>query len=181
MSRETNEGVMMRFKTITANLSTILHLLVEPITSLEKQKAYLEESISIRKPWTVNSSKPVISPSMFRFFFFGNMLRSNGYRWSTVESHVINSADRCGGRNKTGKMKCMVSRNCISIIYLIKGRYVLCWGHSIRWKRMVEEILSKSFREFSYTDQFVIVVSINPTTKQFPTINNSHYHINCRT
>ena len=135
MSREKNKGVMMRFKTITANLSTILHLLVEPITSLEKQKAYLEESISIRKPWTVTSSKPVISPYMFRFFFFGNMLRSNGYRWSTVESHVINSADRCGGINTTGKMKCMVSRNCISIIYLIKGRYVLCWGPSIRWKK----------------------------------------------
>ena len=48
MSRETNEGVMMRFKIITTNLSTIVHLLVEPITSLAKPKASLEAYISIR-------------------------------------------------------------------------------------------------------------------------------------
>ena len=49
MSREVNEGVMMRFKTITENFSTIVHLLVEPIISLAKPKAYVEASISIRK------------------------------------------------------------------------------------------------------------------------------------
>ena len=38
MSRETNEGVMMYFKKITMNLLTIVHLLVEPITPLEKQR-----------------------------------------------------------------------------------------------------------------------------------------------
>ena len=47
MSRETNEGVMMRFKKITTKLSTIVHLLVEPIASLVKTKAYLQESIYI--------------------------------------------------------------------------------------------------------------------------------------
>ena len=121
---------MMRFKKITTNFSTTLHLLVEPITSLEKPKAFLEAYISIRQlPWTVTSSKPVISHSMFSFLFFRNMLRSNRYLWGTVESHVGNSAGRCGGRNTTGKMKCTASRNCISIIDLIKGGYVLCWVH----------------------------------------------------
>ena len=38
MSRETNKGVMMLFKTITTTLSTIVHLLVEPIISLAKTK-----------------------------------------------------------------------------------------------------------------------------------------------
>ena len=42
MSRETNEGVMVRFKIIMMNLLTIVHLLVEPITSLAKPKASLE-------------------------------------------------------------------------------------------------------------------------------------------
>ena len=135
MSRETNEGVMMLFKTITTNLPTIVHLLVEFVTSLDKPKASLEASISIRQPtWTVTSSKPVIYPSLFSFLFFGNMLGSNIYWWGTVESHVGNSADRCGGRNTTVKMKCTASRNCIFITNLVKGRCVLCWGTSIRWK-----------------------------------------------
>ena len=51
MVRETNKGVMMRCKTITANLLTIVRLLVEPITPLEKPKASLEESLSIRQPY----------------------------------------------------------------------------------------------------------------------------------
>ena len=64
MSRETDEGVMMCFKTITTNLLTIIHLLVEPIKSLAKPKASLEAFIYIRQiPGTVTSSKPVISPS----------------------------------------------------------------------------------------------------------------------
>ena len=42
-------GAMMRFKTIMENLSTIVHLLVEHITSLAKPKTYIEASIYIRK------------------------------------------------------------------------------------------------------------------------------------
>ena len=146
MSRETNEEFMMRFQTITMNFSTLVHILVESITPLAQPKAYLEAYISvIQLPLTVTSSKPVISTSLFSFFFFGNMLRYNRYSWGTVESHVWNSADRCRGIKTTGKMMCMTSRNCISIIYLIKGRYVLCWGTSIRWKIIVEAILGKSF------------------------------------
>ena len=182
MSRETNKGVVMRFKTITMNLSTIVHLIVEPITFLAKPKASLEEYISIRQlPWTVTSSKPVISPSLFSFFFFGNMLRSNRYSWGTVYSHFGNSADRCGGRNTTRKMKCTSSRNCISIVNLIKGRCVLCLGTSIGWNFIVEAILGKSFWELSDTNQFVIMVSLNPITKQFPAISNIHSHRNCHT
>ena len=175
-----NEGVMMHFKTIKMNLLTVVHPLVEPITSLEKPKASMEASISIRQlPWTVTSSKPVIFPSLFSFFFFGNILRSNIYWWGIVEIHVRNSSDRCRGRNTTGKMKRTASRNFISIIDLIKRSYVLFWVTSIRWKMIVEAILSKLFQELSDTDQFVIVVSLNPITKQFPTIRNSHSRINC--
>ena len=177
-----NEGVMMSFKTITTNLSTIVHLLVEPITSIAKPKASKEAYISIMQlPLIVTSSKPVISPSLFSFFFFGNMLISNRYLWGTVESHVGNSANCCRGRNTTGKMKCMASINCISIIDLIKGLYVLFLGPYIRWKIVVEAILSKSFREFSDTNQFVVVVFLNPITIKFPTISNSTSHRNCRT
>ena len=80
MPRETDEGVMMRFKPITTNLSTIIHLLVEHIKSLAKPKASLEAFIYIRQiPGTVTSSNPVISSSLFVFLFYGNMLRSNKY------------------------------------------------------------------------------------------------------
>ena len=39
----------MRFKTNTANFSTIVHLHVEPVTSIAKLKASLEAYISIIK------------------------------------------------------------------------------------------------------------------------------------
>ena len=89
MSRETNEGVMMYFKTITMNLLTIVHLLVGPITYLAKLKAYMETSFLIMQlPWTVTSSKPVISPSLLSFLFFCNMLKFNRYWPGTVESNA---------------------------------------------------------------------------------------------
>ena len=147
MSRDTKEGVMMRFKTITTNLSTIVHLLVEPITSPVKPKASLEASIYIRQlPWTINYSKLVMSPSLFSVLFFGNMLRSKRYWWGTIESHVGISTDHCGGRYTTGKIKCTTTRNFIYINDLIKGRCVLWWGPSIRRKRIIEAILSKLFQ-----------------------------------
>ena len=172
----------MNCNTITINLLKIVHPLVEPITYLAKPKASAEASFSICQiPWTVTSTKPVVSFSPFSFFFFGNMLRSNRYSWVTVEIHVGNSADSCGGRNTTRKLKCTASRNCISIIDLIKGRYFLSWGPSIRWEFIVEEILRNPLREFSDINEFVIVVSPNPRTKQFPKISNSHSHSNCHT
>ena len=42
MSRETNEGFMMRFKAITANLLIVVGLLVEPTTTIVKPKVSLE-------------------------------------------------------------------------------------------------------------------------------------------
>ena len=133
-------GSRNAFQNNLTYLSTIVHLLVEPITSLAKPKYYLEASISIRQlPWTWISSKPVIYPSLFSFFVFGNILRSNRYWWGTVESHVGNSADRCGGRHRTRKMKYTASRNCILTIGLIKGRYVLCWFPPIRWKVFLKQ------------------------------------------
>ena len=43
------QGSHDAFQKITMNLSTIVHLLVEPITSLAKPKASLEASIYIRQ------------------------------------------------------------------------------------------------------------------------------------
>ena len=150
---------MMCSKTITMNLSTIVHLIVEPITSLSKPKASLEASIYIRQlPWTLTSSKPVISPSLFSFLFFGNMLSSNRYSLDNVEIHVVNSSDICGEKSTTRRLNWTAIRNCISIINLVKGRYFLCWFTFTRWKFIVESILIKSFWEFSDTNQFVIVV-----------------------
>ena len=75
MSRKTNERVMMRYKTNTANLLTILGLLVEHVTSLAKPKASIEAYIAIRKTYyIVTSIKPVIYPSVSRLFSFRSML-----------------------------------------------------------------------------------------------------------
>ena len=138
MSRETNEGVMMRCKTINANVSKIVNLLVEPITSLAKLKDSIEAYLSIRQPpWTVTSSKPVISPSLSSLSSFVNMLRPNRYWWSTVLSYFGNSAGRCRGINTTGKKNFTASINCISIINLITGSYVIFWIPTTRWKRIV--------------------------------------------
>ena len=41
ISRETNEGVMMHCKTITANFFTIVGLLVEPSPSIVKKRLIL--------------------------------------------------------------------------------------------------------------------------------------------
>ena len=143
---------MMRFKKITANLSKIVCLIVEPITYLAEPKDSPEASLYISQTtWTITSSKPVIYPSLSSFLYFGNMMISNGYWWSTVESYVVNSSVCCRGINTTGKMKLTESRNFNSIINLIKGRYVICWSNNIGWKSIVEAILSKSFREFSDT------------------------------
>ena len=156
MSRETNEGVMIYFKIITTNLSTIVHLLVEPIISLAKPKSSMEAYISIKKlPWTATSSKPGISSSLFRLLFSRNILRSNRYWWGTVESHVGNSADHCGGRNTTGKINCTEIRNCISIIDLINGRCVLCWVPYIRWKWFLKQSWA------SRSDNYLIPINLS--------------------
>ena len=163
MSRDTNKKVVMCCKTITANLLTIVRLLVEPSTSLVKLKASLETSLYIRQPtWTVTYRKAVISPSLYIFVSFGSMLISNRYSWSTILINVRNSACHCRGRNRTVKINCMESRNCFSLTDLIKWKYVFCWAPSLKWKRIVEAILSKSFREFSDTNQFFIMIYLNP-------------------
>ena len=50
MSRVVNKGVVMHFKASTANLLTVVGLLVEPITSVAKPKGYLEAYLSIIQP-----------------------------------------------------------------------------------------------------------------------------------
>ena len=49
ISRETNEGVMMRCKTTKAKSLTIITIIVEAIASLEKPKASIKAYISIRQ------------------------------------------------------------------------------------------------------------------------------------
>ena len=80
MPRETNEGVMMSCKIITANFLTKVRLLVGPITPLAKQKDSIQAYLSIRQPlYTVTFSNLVISPFLSSFFSFGIMLRSHIY------------------------------------------------------------------------------------------------------
>ena len=107
----------------------------------------------MQPPWKVTCSKPVKSPYISSFFSFGSMLiyisislQSIGYYWSTVESYVVNSVGRYGGRNITGKMKCTASGNYLSFINLIKGGYVIFQDPNINWKSIFESIWSKSFQ-----------------------------------
>ena len=91
MSWVTNEGVTMSCKAVTANLLKVVGCLVEPITYIAKSKGYLEESISIiQPPIKVTSSNMVISPSLYRFFFFGGMLRSNSRSHQSIYKRLIN-------------------------------------------------------------------------------------------
>ena len=84
MSMETNKGVVMRCKTIPANLLTVVGLIVEPITAIENTKGYIEAFISIRQnPLTLKSSNQVILPSLSIFFSFRSMLRFN------IRSHRV--------------------------------------------------------------------------------------------
>ena len=140
MSRGTNEGVIMHCKTITVNFLTIVRLLVGPITSLAKLKAYLEAYVSIRQPpWRLTSVKSVIYPSLSGFFYFGSKLINNRYWWSTVLSYVGNSADRCGGVNITVKMKFTKNRNCLYFPTFYRGGYFLLRGPSLRQKIFLKQ------------------------------------------
>ena len=47
MSKVTNEGVMMRCKVVTANLLTVVGLLVEPSIAIAKPKGSIDASIYI--------------------------------------------------------------------------------------------------------------------------------------
>ena len=97
------KGVMMRCKTITANLLKIVHLIVETITYFENPKATIEASLSIQQPpWRITSSKPVISPSLSRIVSFRTMLRYNRHWWSTVLRYVRSDYGHCRGGNTTG-------------------------------------------------------------------------------
>ena len=125
ISKGTNKGFMMCHKTITANLLTMVGLLVEHITPLAKRKDYIEALLSIsRHTWKVTYSKSVIFTFLSSFFSFSSILISKIYRWRTVLSYIVISDGRCGGRNSTEKMKCTTIRNCLYIIDLIKGGVV---------------------------------------------------------
>ena len=61
MSRVTNEGVVMHYKAVTANLLPVVGLLVGPITSILKLKGYLEASLSIwQHPIPVDLFQPCV-------------------------------------------------------------------------------------------------------------------------
>ena len=141
-------------KTITTNLLTIVCLLFEPIISLVKPKSSPEAYLSIRQPpWTVKPSKHVIATSFYRLFSFDSILISNIYWWSTVFSHVGNSGSLCGGRNITVEMKHTASKNFLSIIDLAKGRYVLFWGPSLRWKLLLKQYWA------SHSENYLILIN----------------------
>ena len=147
----TNKGVVMHCKAVTDNLLTVLCLLVEPSTAITKPKGSIEAYLSISQhPIILTSSIPVISTSLSSFLFFRIMLRSNNrsYRsilkkWITVNIYDGNSADLCGRRIRTVKMKRTASRNCLSFIDLIKGRYILFWGTSTVEKVLLKQSMAR--------------------------------------
>ena len=173
ISRVMNVGVMILCKSVTANLLTVVGLLVDLSTSIVKPKVSLESYLSIRQPIiTLTSSNNVIYPSLSSFLFLRIMIESNsrsyhsiGKRRSNVGIYVGNSADLCVRRIRTGKMNYTENRNCISFIDLVKERYVIFRGPSISRKRIFEEIQSKSFQELSDIDKILIVISLNSITK----------------
>ena len=139
MSTVMNKGVNMSYKYVTEKLFTVVGLLVEPITAIGK-KGSLQEYISIRYYYlAVTYSITVIPPALTRSLFYISTMRLNSrshkirdIRRSTVESEVANSADLCLTRIRTGKIKCTESRNCLSIIKLIKKKYVIFQIPNIR-------------------------------------------------
>ena len=61
---------MMSCKSVTDNLLTVLGIFVEPGTSIENPKGYIEASLYIRQPtWKLNSSNTVKYLSLSRFLF----------------------------------------------------------------------------------------------------------------
>ena len=130
MSTVTNEGIKMHFKTVMANFFTAVGLLVGPSTAIAKPECYIEAYISISQPsFIVTYSSPVINSYLLSSFLLRIILRSNSRirqsracKWIIVESEVINSTALCGTIIGTGKIKGTESRNCISIINLIKER-----------------------------------------------------------
>ena len=82
---------------------------------------------------------------------------------------------------RTVKINEMASRNCLSVIDIIKERYIFSRNPTVNCKMIIEAIKSKSSQEFSDTDNFSIFVSLYPIIKQFPVILNSHSHSNYHT
>ena len=172
-----NESVKMRYKSVRVKLFTVVGILVEPIiTAIVNPKVFIEASLSMVQPTIKVTAKiPVIPSSVPGSLFFRSILISScrshwrrGLRWITVESYFRNSTDLCGTMIITVKLKFPACINYISIVDLINGRYFLCRSPSISWKHIVEATNSKSFQEFSDTNLFAIVISLNPITKYFP-------------
>ena len=74
-----NDGVKMRYKSVTVNLVTVVGPLVESsITAIANTEGSLEAYLSIREnPITVTSNRPVIPPYLPISLFFSNMLIPN--------------------------------------------------------------------------------------------------------
>ena len=128
---QTRDSRFISKQSVMTNFFTLLGLQVELIISIVKPKGSIEGSTSMRKySITVTSNSPVIYYSLLRSLFFRSMLRTNSrychnisWWWSTVDVEVINSASLCGTITGTGIINGMESRNCLSIINLIKERY----------------------------------------------------------
>ena len=78
MSTVMNEEVKICCKAVTEKMFTVVGLLVELSTYIEKPKGYIEASLSIRRPSvTVTYNSPVISSSLFSLVFFRSELQSH--------------------------------------------------------------------------------------------------------
>ena len=78
MSTLMNEGVEIHCKSVTAQVFTVVGLIVEIGTAIAKSRGFLEANHSIRlSSVTVTSTSPVIYYSLFSSFFLLSTLQSH--------------------------------------------------------------------------------------------------------
>ena len=114
MSNLMNKGVNIRCKAITASFFTVVWILVEPSTFIEKNSYFEEYPSSRQLSITVTSSSTAIPSSLLSSLFFGNILRTNNrihlsrdWQWSSFGSEVWNIAALFGMRKNWKNEVCL--------------------------------------------------------------------------
>ena len=163
----------MIFKIFATPQSIVLDLLVKLSTSIETPKGSLENFLLIRQPSAkITSTSPVKIYVLFIFYFCNSIMWKNivgrqrrGWRWSTGDSKARNSSVLHLTRYISENIYDMASSNCISIIDIIKERYIIFQSPHVSWKIMIEEIKNKLFWELSDANDFFIVFYLKPIIK----------------
>ena len=84
-------------------------------------------------------------------------------------------------RIRTGIVEDVTGIHSAFVINFIKGRYVIFWRPCVCCEIITEAIHIELFQEFTDPDKLVVVVPLNPVSKQFPKNSNRHPHRNSST